>query len=73
MPSDIRAQQAREAHRAASLADADAVQHRKTRDRLIKALRAEDPRVWTYEALAGAVGCSPELVAAIIKNRTRRR
>lgn len=46
--------------------------HRTQRDRLIRQLREEDPDRWTYPALAAAVGCSPELVAAIIKGRTGR-
>ena len=70
MPSDARAQQAREQHRrsleAARLAD----QHREQRNRLIRQLRAEDPEVWTYPAIAAAVGISPELAAAIVKGRT---
>ena len=69
MPSDVRAQQAREHHRQAADALGQAEQHRQQRDALIRALRADG---WTYKALADAVGCSPELVAAIVKGRTRR-
>ncbi len=36
---------------------------------LIRELRSDDPAKWTYVALAKAVGCSPELIAAIIKER----
>lgn len=71
MVSDARAQQAREHHRAAVADDQSARQHRDQRDRLVKQLRAEDSERWTYPALAAAVGCSPELIAAIIKDRTR--
>lgn len=42
--------------------------HRAQRDQLVRQLRAEDPEYWTYPALARAVGCSPELVAYIIKH-----
>jgi hypothetical protein len=68
--SDARAVQAREAHRLAGLAADQAGQYRVQRDRLIRQLRAEDPQRWTYPAIARAVGCSPELVAAIVKGRT---
>lgn len=71
--SDARARLAREAHRLAGDATRAANQHRDQRDQLIRALRAENPTRWTYNALAAAVGCSPELVAAIIKGRTRYR
>lgn len=68
--SDPRAAQAREASRLARDADAVAAQHRAVRNRLVCALRAEDPQQWTYRALARAVGISEELVAAIIHGRT---
>jgi hypothetical protein len=69
--SDARAVQAREAHRLAGDAERLAAQHRAQRDRLVRQLRAEDPARWSYTALATAVGCSPELIAAIVKGRTR--
>jgi hypothetical protein len=69
--ADPRARQAREFHRLAGEAVALAERHREQRDRLIRQLRAEDPARWTYPALAAAIGCSPELVAAIVKGRTR--
>lgn len=69
MSSDIRAQQAREHHRLADEANAQAKQHQRQRNRLVRQLRADDPDVWTYPALAKAVGCSPELIAAIVKER----
>lgn len=68
--SDARARQAREAHRLAGEAVELAARRREQRDRLIRQLREEDPVRWTYPALAAAVGCSPELVAAIVKGRT---
>ena len=67
MTSDARAQQAREAHRASLALLEQAGQERERRDHLIRQLRAEDPARWTYAALAKAVGCSPELVAVIVK------
>lgn len=72
MPSDPRAQQAREAHRLAGLAAREAERHRGTRNRLVRALRQEDPGQWTYPALAAAVGISVEMVAAIVQGRTGR-
>ncbi|MGH3985767.1 MAG: hypothetical protein ACRDTZ_00410 [Pseudonocardiaceae bacterium] len=71
--SDPRAARAREEHRLAGDIGRVAAQHRESRDQLIRQLRTEDPRRWTYPALARAVGCSPELIAAIVKQRTRRR
>jgi hypothetical protein len=67
--SDIRAQQAREHHRASAAATAEAEQHRDLRNKLVRELRKSDPQQWTYQRLARAVGCSPELIAAIIKER----
>ena len=69
MSSDVRAQQAREHHRASAVALQQAEQHREQRNRLIRQLREEDPFRWTYRALATVVGCSPELIAAIAKDR----
>jgi AraC-like DNA-binding protein len=69
MPSDVRAQQAREHHRAAADDLVAADRHRTLRNQLVRQLRAEDPERWTYPALATAVGCSPELIAAIIQER----
>lgn len=71
MVSDARAQQAREHHRASAAATEQANQHRQLRDQLVRQLRLSDPDRWTYAALAKAVGCSPELIAAIVKERTR--
>lgn len=72
MPSDARATAAREAHRRASEAMVLARHHRSRRDRQIRALRKENPEYWTYTALAKAVGCSPELVAAVVQERVRK-
>lgn len=69
MVSDIRAQQAREHHRASAEAVRIAEHHRQLRNKLIRDLRDSDPHRWTYPNLAKAVGCSPELIAAIIKGR----
>lgn len=69
MTSDIRAQQAREHHQLSVSAAAQSDQHRSQRNALIRALRADDPEVWTYAALAKAIGCSPELIAAVVQGR----
>lgn len=67
--SDARAAQARQHHLRGQEADQLAEQHRAARNALIRALRAEDPARWTYRALASAIGCTEELIAAIVKNR----
>lgn len=64
MPSNPIAQQAREHHRLAGTAEADADQHREQRDAAIRRLRLNG---WTYTSIAAAVGCSSELVAKIVK------
>lgn len=71
--SDPRAAQAREAQRLSREADKLGAQHREVRDRIVRELRAEDPKRWTYTALARAVGITPELVSAIVHRRTSRR
>jgi ribosome-binding protein aMBF1 (putative translation factor) len=65
--SDARAQQAREHHRAAIELLGDAARHRHQRDELVRALRKSG---WTYKSLAKAVGCSPELIAVIVRNQS---
>jgi hypothetical protein len=67
--SDPRAARAREAHRLSKVADVLAARHRDQRNHLVRVLRTEDPKRWTYTALAVAVGITPELVAAIIQRR----
>lgn len=67
---DIRAQQAREHHRESAELTEQAARHREQRDRLVRQLRADDPAKWTYPALAAAIGCSPELIAHIVKKET---
>jgi AraC-like DNA-binding protein len=64
---DVRAALARDHHRAAAQSGEQADQHRVQRDQLVRQLRKEDPETWTYLALAKVVGCSPELVAVIVK------
>jgi ribosome-binding protein aMBF1 (putative translation factor) len=68
--SDSKIQQAREHHRRAADALALAERHRQQRDELIRRARKEDPTRWSYNALAAAIGCSKELIAAIVKGRT---
>ncbi len=63
--SDPRAARARELHRRAAEADEVAARYRLERDRLIHALRAEDPARWSYAQIAAALGCSRELVALV--------
>lgn len=67
MSSDGRAAQARSLHRASLEQEAAAGELRAQRDRLIRQLRAEDPVYWTYPRLGKAVGCSPELIAHIVR------
>jgi AraC-like DNA-binding protein len=67
---DIRAQQAREHHRESAGHNEQAARHREQRDRLVRQLRSDDPQRWTYTALAAAVGCSPELIAHIVKHES---
>ena len=64
---DFRPYQARVAHRQAGDSDLIARQHRDDRDRLVRELRAEDPKQWTMSRLAAEVGCSKELIAYILK------
>lgn len=71
MPSDIRAQRAREFHRRLQDTEAQAGVLRAQRNRLIRELRAEDPERWTQTALAAAVGCTKETVAAVLQGRVR--
>ncbi|CAA9393133.1 MAG: hypothetical protein AVDCRST_MAG32-2470 [uncultured Nocardioides sp.] len=67
--ADARAARARELHRKAAEADALAARSRAERDRLMLQLRAEDPRRWSYSALAQAIGCSRELVALVVRRQ----
>ena len=74
MTSDPRALQARQHHRAASSAEEDAARHRAARDEVVRRLRDEDPKRWTYRALATAVGCDVQLIRWILTgDRTRKR
>ena len=65
---DPKAQQAREHHRRARDADGLAEQHRNQRDALVCQLWSVSRSEWTHAKLAKAVGCSPELIAKIIRN-----
>ncbi len=65
---DARAALARKYHHDAFKAGELAGQCRAARDQLIRQLRAEDPDTWTYAALAKVIGCSPELIAVIVRN-----
>lgn len=68
---DVRAALARDFHVAAARQAELASRDRAARDNLIRQLRREDPGKWTYDALAAAVGCSPELIAHIIRTESR--
>ncbi|MGO1944327.1 MAG: hypothetical protein ACTH1Z_07975 [Ancrocorticia sp.] len=65
--SDVRAARARELHATALEADELAARQRAQRDELIMRLRNEDPKRWSYGALAAAIGCSRELIALIAR------
>ena len=69
--SDVRVARARELHRKALEADELAARQRAERDALIRGLRAEDPKKWSYGALAAALGCSRELIALVVKRAER--
>lgn len=70
MPSDPRAIRAREAHRLAGAAARRAHDQRRTRDTLVRILRAEDPVLWSYGRLAATLGCSQELVGKIVRGES---
>jgi hypothetical protein len=70
MVSDARAMRARDLHRSAGTSRAHLERYRVERNQIIRELRAEDRELWTYQALAAAVGCSKELIAAIVQGRT---
>lgn len=67
--SDPRAARARELHEQAAEAERQAAQFRAERDRLIRLLRDEDDKRWSYGALAQIIGCSRELIAQVAKRR----
>lgn len=69
--SDARVAMARQLHHQAQDALEVAARYRDQRDDLVRRLRAEDPQRWSYSALAKAVGCSPELIAVILKPRKK--
>jgi hypothetical protein len=69
--SDIRAAAARDYHLRAGESDSQADRSRLQRDRLVRQLRAEDPKHWTYRRLSIAVGCSPELIAHIVRTEEK--
>jgi hypothetical protein len=66
---DIRVQQAREHHQMAGSLEREAARHRVERDRLVLALRNEDPQFWTMRRLAAEIGCVHQLIAHIIAHR----
>jgi AraC-like DNA-binding protein len=64
---DPRLFQAAGAHSQAGDRDLEARRHRDERDRIVRELRAEDPKTWTMSRLAAEIGCSKELIAYILK------
>jgi hypothetical protein len=70
--TDPRAAEAREHQRLSILRVDEAGAHRYRRNVLVRELRAEDPKRWTYPALAAAVGIGEELARAIVNGRTPR-
>lgn len=60
---------AKMAHRQSLQSEDEADLHRQRRDKAIRDLRKQDPKRWTYPKIAQAVGCSPQLVAYIVKGR----
>ena len=66
---DQRARMAREYHRWAADNEAQAALCREKRDEMILALRADDPRYWSYSRLAKEVGCSEQLIAYIVTGK----
>ncbi|MGU3650651.1 hypothetical protein [Mycolicibacterium sp. A43C] len=73
MTVDLKAQQAREHHRLSGDASRVGAQHRTQRDELVRQLWSTQRDRWTHRTLAAAVGCSPELIAKIVKARRCRR
>jgi AraC-like DNA-binding protein len=67
--SDSQAALARWHHRASQALTLQAEHEREARNAAIRALRVSDPQRWTYSTLARAVGCSPELIAQIVRSR----
>lgn len=69
---DSLAEKAREAHEASLASLRLAKQQRFERDVLIRRLRREDPKKWSYSRLAKLIGCSPELIPKILqRSRTQ--
>lgn len=66
---DPKAQSAREHHRAALEHGRIARQHRQQRDDLVRSLYGAGG--WSYATLARAVGCTPDLIAKIVKPQQR--
>lgn len=67
--SDVWAARAAQLHEKAAEAERLAAQYRGERDALIRRLRADDEKRWSYGALAKVIGCSRELIAQVAKRR----
>ena len=68
-PADLRLMvaQAKRLHRASISDTTRASERRAARDELIVQLRTQDPSTWTYARLGAELGCSPELIALIMR------
>ena len=69
---DVLAARARVLHEEAIAMDRRSRQLRDERDLLIRKLRVNDPQRWSYGTLAKVIGCSRELVAAVVKASKKR-
>jgi hypothetical protein len=65
---DARAWQAHTYHVEAQRSTDEAEMYREQRDRLVRALRAEDPSYWSYGRLARQVECSKRLIRQILES-----
>jgi AraC-like DNA-binding protein len=68
--TDIRIQQAKEHHEVAAALKDHGRRRRELRDQIIRRLREEDPKQWTFGRLAREIGCSKELIVYICGQAT---
>ena len=67
--SNTRLVMAQRAHDLANSSDRQAARYREQRDRAIREIWENERESWTYAKLAARIGCSPELIAHIVKNK----
>ena len=65
---DQRVREARQAQHKATAANLAAKRARAERNRLIRELRTEDPKQWSFGALAVQIGCSKGLIVRIMED-----